>query len=149
MKNTVYTSHDGKEIALYTWDEVKEPKGVVKIAHGMAEHSARYDEFAQFLNSNGYIVVMNDHRGHGLTAEADSLGYEEGDMWTKNVQDRGCATQVLQGEVLFARDNDGAQLRQFHYSGCNGRTPRRRCFCTVRVKFHERTFLHGVQDYFR
>ena len=88
MKNTVYTSHDGKEIALYTWDEVKKPKGVVKIAHGMAEHSARYDEFAQFLNSNGYIVVMNDHRGHGLTAEADSLGYEEGDMWTKNVQDQ-------------------------------------------------------------
>lgn len=58
MKNTVYTSHDGKEIALYTWDEVKKPQGVVKIAHGMAEHSARYDEFAQFLNSNGYIVVM-------------------------------------------------------------------------------------------
>lgn len=83
-----YTSHDGREIELYVWDNVKNPRAVVKIAHGMAEHSARYDDFAKYLNNNGFIVVMNDHRGHGLTAEQDSLGYEEGDMWTNNVMDQ-------------------------------------------------------------
>lgn len=88
MLQSRFTSHDGREIALYTWDKVAKPKAVVKIAHGMAEHSARYDDFAKFLNSRGYIVVMNDHRGHGLTAEKDSLGYEEGDMWTNNVHDQ-------------------------------------------------------------
>ncbi len=88
MKQSQYTSHDGKQIALYLWDDVKKPKGVFKIAHGMAEHSARYDDFAKFLNEQGYIVVMNDHRGHGLTAEKDSLGYEEGDMWSNNVGDQ-------------------------------------------------------------
>ena len=88
MNLSNFTSHDGKEVQLYVWDNVKRPKAVIKIAHGMAEHSARYDDFAQFLNSHGYIVVMNDHRGHGLTAEKDSLGYEQGDMWTNNVKDQ-------------------------------------------------------------
>lgn len=88
MKQTKIISHDGRQIAMYVWDEVANPKAVVKIAHGMVEHSARYDDFAKFLNSRGYIVVMNDHRGHGLTAEKDSLGYEEGDMWSNNVGDQ-------------------------------------------------------------
>ena len=88
MNLSRFTSHDGREVQLYVWDNVKSPKAVVKIAHGMAEHSARYDHFAQFLNSRGYVVVMNDHRGHGLTAAKDSLGYEEGDMWTNNVRDQ-------------------------------------------------------------
>lgn len=88
MKQSRFISHDGRELELYVWDEVAEPKAVVKIAHGMAEHSARYDDFAKFLNSKGYVVVMNDHRGHGLTAEKDSLGYEDGDMWTNNVLDQ-------------------------------------------------------------
>ena len=88
MKHSRFVSHDGREVELYVWDEVKSPKGLVKIAHGMVEHSARYDDFAKFLNSRGYIVVMNDHRGHGLTAEADSYGFEDGDMWTNNVGDQ-------------------------------------------------------------
>ena len=88
MKQSQFTSHDGNKVALYVWDDVQNPKAVVKIAHGMAEHSARYDHFAQYLNSKGFVVVMNDHRGHGLTTEMDSLGYEEGDMWTNNVNDQ-------------------------------------------------------------
>ncbi len=88
MKHSRFVSHDGREVELYVWDEVASPKGLVKIAHGMVEHSARYDDFAKFLNSRGYVVVMNDHRGHGLTAEPDSLGFEDGDMWTNNVGDQ-------------------------------------------------------------
>lgn len=88
MKQSDFASHDGKRLQLYVWDEVESPKAVVKIAHGMAEHSARYDDFARFLNSRGYIVVMNDHRGHGQTTDRESHGYEDGDMWTNNVHDQ-------------------------------------------------------------
>ncbi|MCH5156363.1 MAG: lysophospholipase [Clostridiales bacterium] len=88
MNLSRFSSHDGREIQLYVWDNVKKPKAVVKIAHGMAEHSARYADFAEYLNAHGYIVVMNDHRGHGLTAEKNSLGYEQGDMWLNNVKDQ-------------------------------------------------------------
>lgn len=69
-------SHDGKRIAYYVWNEVKKPKGMVQIIHGMAEHVARYEEFAKFLNRHGYIVFGDDHRGHGVTSqEDDSLGF--------------------------------------------------------------------------
>jgi alpha-beta hydrolase superfamily lysophospholipase len=39
----------------------------------MAEHSARYDEFARFLAEQGYVVCMNEHAGHG--EHAKTLGY--------------------------------------------------------------------------
>ena len=45
-------------------------KGVVQIAHGMIEHRAKYKAIAEFLAKNGFIVAVNDHRGHG-----DSINY--------------------------------------------------------------------------
>ena len=41
------------------------PRGIVQLLHGMAEHIERYDEFARFLVSQGFIVVGHDHLGHG------------------------------------------------------------------------------------
>lgn len=40
-------------------------KGVVQILHGIAEHAQRYQDFATYLNSLGYLVVADDHMGHG------------------------------------------------------------------------------------
>ena len=51
-------------------------KGIIQIAHGMAEHHERYEDFIQTLNNNGYIVYINDHLGHGKSVENDNeLGY--------------------------------------------------------------------------
>lgn len=57
------------------------PKAVMVMAHGMAEHSGRYDHFARFLAENGFAVYMNDHAGHGRSAQikghfADQNGWE-------------------------------------------------------------------------
>ena len=60
-------SFDGKELYTQLWDDVKEPKGVVQLCHGMAEYLQRYDDFAKFLNKNGYIVFGDDHRSYGRT----------------------------------------------------------------------------------
>ena len=75
-------------VKLYYWDEVNEPKGVVQIIHGMAEHSARYTKFAKFLNANGYLVYCNDLRGHGFNVVREELGWDEGDMWTNDLTDQ-------------------------------------------------------------
>ena len=48
--------------------DCENPKAVVKFVHGMEEHQARYEDFAEFLAKNGYIVVTADLRGHGKTA---------------------------------------------------------------------------------
>ena len=45
------------------------PKALVQIAHGMSEHSGRYDEFAEYLCTQGFAVVANDHAGHGQSAQ--------------------------------------------------------------------------------
>ena len=62
-------------------EEGSEPRAVIVIAHGMAEHSGRYDNFARFLCENGFAVYMNDHAGHGRSAQikghfADKDGWE-------------------------------------------------------------------------
>ena len=65
MQRSTFTSPvDDIELATYAWD-VADPRGVVQVAHGLAEHSARYDRFARALNEAGYSVRACDHRGHG------------------------------------------------------------------------------------
>ena len=65
------------------------PKGVVQIAHGIAEHIERYDDFMRFLAENGYVAVGNDHLGHGKSASRlEEIGiFAESDGWTYVVDD--------------------------------------------------------------
>lgn len=68
---------DTKEIFVYRFqpDEGAAPKAIVHVAHGMAEHAARYARFAEALTAQGYVVYANDHRGHGKTASTpEELG---------------------------------------------------------------------------
>lgn len=42
-----------------------EPRAVIQIAHGMCEHSGRYERLGRLLAEAGFAVYMNDHCGHG------------------------------------------------------------------------------------
>lgn len=66
MKKEFYylSSNNETNIHAIKWLPEK-PIGIVQIAHGVTEHIDRYDEFANYLTSKGYIVVGNDHLGHG------------------------------------------------------------------------------------
>lgn len=77
MQDIFYPSKDGKNtIHAVIWQPECEPKGVVQIIHGMCEYAARYAPFAKFLNLNGYIVVAEDHLGHGKSVKDEKdLGY--------------------------------------------------------------------------
>jgi len=69
---------DNKEIHVYEWipEDEQNIKAVLQIAHGMAEHGDRYEDFALFLNKQGFAVFANDHKGHGKTAGSlENLGY--------------------------------------------------------------------------
>jgi alpha-beta hydrolase superfamily lysophospholipase len=33
-----------------------EPRAVLQVAHGMSEHSGRYDDFARFMAERGYAI---------------------------------------------------------------------------------------------
>lgn len=95
MKYVKFESFDKTIIQCYLWDEARNPKAVVQIVHGMAEHARRYDDFAQFLNKNGYIVFADDHRAHGNTEKETSLGYHAGDIFNDSVKDEIAITKYL------------------------------------------------------
>ena len=82
----LYFIRNNKKIFYYLWNDVENIKGIVQISHGMAEHAQRYNQIANVFNKNGYIVVADDHRGHGQT-DADCLGYSNGDMANDTVLD--------------------------------------------------------------
>jgi len=71
-----YPSANGtNDVYAYVWapEAGQAIRGVVQIAHGMAEHALRYEAFARFLTGKGFLVCANDHVGHGRSA--DVFGY--------------------------------------------------------------------------
>lgn len=96
----------GKEeldIHVYKWtSKTVEPKAVVQIAHGMSETAIRYEGFAKKLTENGYMVYINDHRGHGVTAKTiDNVGYlAEKEGFTCLVEDMNILTNIIKEENL-------------------------------------------------
>lgn len=73
-----YPSSDGiHQVHAVLWTpEGGEVKGVVQLVHGICEYILRYDQFARFLAARGYVVVGNDHLGHGKTAKGpQEYGY--------------------------------------------------------------------------
>lgn len=68
------------------WTPQTQPKAVVQIIHGIAEHIGRYDAFAQFLNAHGYVVGADDHMGHGGSIGDGTPGYFSGG-WISAVAD--------------------------------------------------------------
>ena len=47
------------------WAPTERPGGVIVIAHGLGEHSGRYDYVARRFAGHGYATWALDHRGHG------------------------------------------------------------------------------------
>lgn len=69
------SSLDGQQLHTMVWG-IESPCAVLQISHGMAEHIARYDEFARCMNENGIAVIGASHLGHGLTAKSEKeLGF--------------------------------------------------------------------------
>lgn len=104
MKNDLFSfiGAENEKIYVYKWEPDSECKGVVQIAHGMAEHGKRYEYVAKSLVSNGYSVYLNDHRGHGITAKSlERVGYlGEGDGFSLMVEDMHSLTEIIKKENI-------------------------------------------------
>jgi alpha-beta hydrolase superfamily lysophospholipase len=71
-------STDGKHTlrGVVYYPHIEIPLGILQIAHGMAEHIGRYDDFMRAVCEAGFIVCGHDHLGHGQTVEDKSeFGY--------------------------------------------------------------------------
>ena len=132
---------DGQSLLARRWLPEGRPRAVVQIAHGLAEHSARYARLAAALNAAGYAVYTNDHRGHGPKAAPADLGHFAddggwgkvvGDFWTMN---RLIAKEQPGVPIIFLGHSLGSFLGQEFvaehsdalagavYSGSSGKPP--------------------------
>jgi alpha-beta hydrolase superfamily lysophospholipase len=115
------TAADGKELFVHRWLPDGRAHAVVQIAHGLAEHGARYARLAAALNESGYAVYVNDHRGHGKTARsADELGFfAERDGWRRCIDDLWLLHQRIASDhpampmVMLGHSMGSTMVRQF------------------------------------
>lgn len=77
---------DRTTLYVHCW-RVKQPKAVVLLSHGMAEHSLRYDQFGQFLNQHQISLYCHDQRGHGKTGEKQWGHLRKGIDWNLMIND--------------------------------------------------------------
>jgi alpha-beta hydrolase superfamily lysophospholipase len=114
MKSKTFTfkGENAKEIFTYSWLPDGKAKAAVQIAHGMAEHAARYERFAKALTDAGFAVYANDHRGHGKTAGAlENVGYfADRDGWNVVIRDMHGLTEVIK------KDQPGLPVFLFGHS---------------------------------
>ncbi len=132
---------DGANIQVRGW-VIEQPKAIVQVLHGMAEHSARYARLARALADAGYSTYAHDHRGHGQSVpEGGSPGHmADSDGWNRIVEDahgvnreiakrhpnvpiiilgHSMGSFVLQ-QLLFEHPND---MIAAALSGSNGKPP--------------------------
>lgn len=135
-----FKNKDHIKIHVYKWSPEKAAKGIIQIAHGMAETAKRYEYFAQAMTEEGFIVYANDHRGHGQSAiSTKDLGYiSDNDGFDDMVTDMKTLTGIAKKEnprlpvILFSHSMGsflaqryiqlyGDNIRGVILSGTNGR----------------------------
>ena len=78
-----YDSKGAGKIHGCRWTPEEQPKAILQIVHGIAEFVERYDDFAEFLTKQGFLVVAEDHMGHGQSINGDGIqGYFHGGWFT-------------------------------------------------------------------
>lgn len=121
------SSSGNDKICAYEYSCEQEPKAVVQLVHGMAEHISRYDEFAAFLNSRGYAVLGHDHLGHGKSAKEGAYGFmAHSDGWRYMVEDVKKMTDMIEEKypgkpiIMFAHSM-GSKIGRIYLAECGAR----------------------------
>ncbi|MEH0108882.1 lysophospholipase [Tersicoccus sp. MR15.9] len=109
-QSSLVSPSDGTTLATYRWPVPAQSRGLVQIAHGMAEHGPRYDRFARALTDAGYQVAAHDHRGHGNSATAE----QRGDFGEAGF--RGLAADIAAVGRQLRTDHPGVPLFLFAHS---------------------------------
>ena len=96
------------------------PIGVIQIVHGITEHIDRYEEFASYMVNQGYIVIGNDHLGHGKSIITDKPKMFIGELgsWNYLVKDINTLYEIITEEYKLPTYLIGFSLGSFvsrHY----------------------------------
>jgi alpha-beta hydrolase superfamily lysophospholipase len=106
----------------YAWRARGNPRALVAISHGAAEHALRYERFARALGDAGFETFALDQRGHGRSPGPDGLGDFGAGGWAALVADIGQllayarATRPGVALALFGHSMGSFAAQQFCFS---------------------------------
>jgi len=96
MNTITFNAGKGEIRQLILHEPEGEPRAVIQIVHGMAEHYKRYYPLAEYLCDKGYAVAGHDLIGHGPQTPATGLGYlGDRDGWQGLVNDLNTVHTIL------------------------------------------------------
>lgn len=80
LHDLTFPSANGRDqIHGWIWSPAAPPRAVVQLVHGLGEHSRRYIHLISALLDAGFVVVADDHAGHGATAAASGVWQDTGE----------------------------------------------------------------------
>ena len=80
LQEITFTSANGRDtVQAWVYEPVGTPTAVVQVLHGLGEHSRRYLHLTSGLVDAGFVVVADDHAGHGRTAMGSGVWADAGD----------------------------------------------------------------------
>ncbi|MFN2374937.1 MAG: lysophospholipase [Candidatus Binatia bacterium] len=104
MNQGIFRGAEGVDLLHRAWLPEGPARAVVVIAHGMSEHSGRYDHVGRFLAARGLSVHAYDHRGHGQSGgemgTVEHFGHYLDDLSTFLSMVRTGAPLVLLGHSM-------------------------------------------------
>ncbi|MGW0455015.1 alpha/beta fold hydrolase [Gordonia sputi] len=75
-----FTSANGRDTIFgWVYEPATKTRGIIHIVHGLGEHSRRYLRLITKLLDAGFVVVADDHAGHGKTAMTSGVWADAGD----------------------------------------------------------------------
>lgn len=93
------SSNQKTTINAVKWLPEFSPKAIVLVAHGVTEYIERYERLAYILTQKGYIVVGNDHLGHGRSISDNKKMYMgELGSWKYAVEDIKVCHEMISRE---------------------------------------------------
>ncbi len=91
----ILQASDGHRILVDVWRPAK-PRALIHVLHGLGEHPACYERFANHCNAQGIAVAAHNHRGHGENCTDEELGhYADHGGWDKVISDAAQVQDAL------------------------------------------------------
>ena len=65
MKEFFLPARSNTSLHCCQWLPAGKPRAVIQLVHGISEYAARYESLAKVFTAHGFLVVAEDHMGHG------------------------------------------------------------------------------------
>ena len=98
VEQAAFHSSVNLRIAYRAWLPTAPARGIVLIAHGLGEHSGRYQHVAAALTAAGFVCFGMDQYGHGMSQGARAYVHDAGQAVTDLAQLHDMAREQ-QGEL--------------------------------------------------